>query len=86
MVEEEYREIHLRFFVKVETIELRNHGLHVGDKGKGEASGCHNYMKLNIPLTELGRLEEDRLNWEILKENQEFDWGYVGQGDPTSPS
>ena len=85
MVEEEYREIHLRLFVKVETIEL-TYGLDVEDKGKGEASSWHNYMKLNIPLTESGRLKEDRLNWKTLKENQEFNWGYVGQGDPISPS
>ena len=85
MVEEEYREIHLRFFVKVETIEL-TYGLDVGDQGEGEASSGHNYVKLNIPLTGLGRLEEDRLTWEKLKENQEFDWGCVGQEDPTSAS
>ena len=49
-------------------------GLDVGDEGKGEVSGLHNCMKLNA-FTELVRLGENKLSWEIFKENQV--WGCV---------
>lgn len=48
-----------KIFCEGRTIGLTDE-LDVGDEGNAEVSGLHSCMKLNIPLSELGRLGEDR--------------------------